>query len=159
MTLRRAESADAKAVAALWNDMIEHSSATFTTALKSPEEVAQMISGRGAGFIVAEQQGALMGFVTYGAFRAGPGYAHTMEHSIVLAEPARGSGLGRRLMQDLEAVAKGQSVHSMIGCVSGENTGAIAFHQKLGFTQAGRLREAGFKFGRWMDLVLMQKHL
>jgi phosphinothricin acetyltransferase len=50
-------------------------------------------------------------------------------------------------------------VHSLIGCVSGENTGAIAFHQKLGFTQAGCLHEAGFKFGRWMDLVLMQKHL
>ncbi len=159
LILRPARTADAKAIAAIWNPVIETTAITFTTQPRSVESIAADITTRGAAFQVAETGGRLLGFATYAAFRAGPGYAFTKEHSIQLAPEARGKGVGRALMARLEQVARQDRVHTLWAGVSGENPAAVAFHSAIGFRHVATLPQVGFKFGRWMDLVLMQKYL
>lgn len=159
MILRAAQACDAAGIAAIWNHVITATSATFTTQTKPLDEVTALIVDRAPGFVVAEQGGQLAGFATFGPFRSGPGYAHTAEHSILLAGHAQGQGMGRALMTELEQIARAQGMHSLIGAVSGENAAGIAFHKAMGFAEAGRLPQVGRKFDRWMDLVLMHKPL
>lgn len=159
MIIRQAVAADAAAVAALVNQIVKHTTVTFTTLCKTEASIAQDIAARGAAFVVAEQEGTVVGFATYFPFRTGPGYATTQEHSIVLAPEARGMGTGRALMAALEAVARRDGVHVLMAAVSGENATGIAFHSALGFVEVGRLPEVGRKFDRWLDLVMMLKVL
>ena len=162
MILRPAEARDAPAVAAIWNPVIRETAATFTTLEKTPDGLAADFAVRAAEgklFLLAEEAGELLGFATYFQFRNGPGYARTMEHSIILAPAARGRGVGRALMAALEDHAKAAGVHSLWAGVSAENSAGIAFHRSVGFAEVARLPEVGHKFGRWMDLVLMQKIL
>lgn len=155
--IRRAAAADADAIATIWNHVIRETTQTFTTAEKDPAALAVQILDQPC--FVAERSGAVVGFVIYGQFRGGPGYAHTMEHSIHLEPGARGAGLGRALMDRAEAHARAAGVHSMIAGVAGENAGGAAFHAALGYAEIARLPEVGWKFGRWHDLVVMQKML
>ncbi|WP_294612199.1 GNAT family N-acetyltransferase [Roseovarius sp.] len=159
MITRQARSGDIEAILAIWNPLIRETSVTFTTEEKTQAGVGRDIVTRGEAFLVAEQAGAILGFASFGAFRSGPGYVHTGEHTIILDTRARGRGAGRALMTRLEEVARGQGVHALVAGVSGENTGAIAFHRSIGFSEVGRMPEVGRKFGRWMDLVLLQKLL
>ena len=159
MIIRTAAAGDAAPIAALWNPWIETTAITFSTALKSSEGLAADIAARGDAFLVAEAEGALLGFATFFPFRGGPGYARTKEHTVILAPEARGRGVGRALMAGLEDVARSQQVHSLFAGVSAENPAGVAFHAAIGFTEVARLPQVGHKFGRWMDLVLMQKFL
>ena len=159
MRIRHACSGDAAAIAAIWNPIIDDTAITFTTARKTEAALAADIEARGAAFQVAEAEGAVLGFATYFPFRAGPGYARTKEHTILLAPQARGRGVGRALMTALEQAARAEGVHSLWAGVSGENPGGVAFHAALGFAPVAVLPEVGFKFGRFMDLHLMCKRL
>ncbi len=156
--IRPAAPGDSEAIAAIWNALIRDTAVTFTTAEKDPRELARQIVS-GAPFLVAEDDGAVAGFVTASQFRGGPGYAHTFEHSVHVAAPAQGKGLGRALMATLEAELRMRDVHSVFAGVSGENAGGIGFHAAMGYREVARLPEVGRKFGRWHDLVLMQKML
>lgn len=162
--IRPATVLDAPAIAAIWNPFIENTAITFNPVVKRPEEVAEMIVTRttaGHGFLVAcdDETGEITGFATYAQFRAGIGYSKTMEHTIVLAPTIKGRGQGRALMTAIEAHAREEGAHQMIAGVSAENEAGIAFHARMGYAEAARIREAGWKFGRHMDLVLMQKFL
>ncbi|NDW31486.1 GNAT family N-acetyltransferase [Salipiger sp. PrR007] len=158
--IRPATAGDADAVAAIWNPIIDESAATFTNLRKSPEGLQADFAARGPAFVVAEEEGGLvLGFATFFQFRGGPGYARTFEHTVILGPAARGRGVGRALMEALMDEARARGAHSLFAGVSGENPAGIAFHAALGFKQIARLPEVGFKFGRWMDLVLMQKFL
>lgn len=160
--IRPAEARDAAAVAAIWNPVIRDTAITFTTLEKTPEGLAAAFAASAAedrAFLLAEEGGAVLGFATYGPFRGGPGYARTMEHTVILGPQARGRGVGRALMAAVEAHARARSIHSLWGGVSAENPDAVAFHRAIGFAEVARLPEVGFKFGRWMDLVLVQKIL
>ncbi|MBU2962714.1 GNAT family N-acetyltransferase [Citreicella sp. C3M06] len=159
MIIRQARPEDAAALVALWNPWIETTAITFSTDLKTAEGVGADIAARGAAFQVAEDAGQLVGLATYFPFRSGPGYRFTKEHSVILAPEARGKGAGRALMAALETAARAEGVQSLFAGVSGENPEGVAFHAALGFTEAARLPRVGHKFGRWMDLVLMQKFL
>ncbi|MBL9057767.1 MAG: N-acetyltransferase [Rhodobacteraceae bacterium] len=156
--IRPATPADAEAIAAIWNALIRETTHTFTTVGKDPADIATQIA-RGTPWWVAEVAGAVAGHATYGQFRGGPGYARAMEHSVHLAAPAWGKGLGRGLMTALEDHARTAGAHTMIAGVSGENLPGQSFHAAIGYKECGRVREAGFKWGRWLDLVLMQKIL
>lgn len=160
--IRPATGADAEAVAALWNALIRDTTVTFTSTEKTLAEVAETIAARrrdGFAFLVAEYGGQVAGFASYAQFRGGDGYARCMEHSIHLEPLARGQGLGRGLMAAIEGHARGRGVHSMMAGVSGENAAGRAFHAALGYRFIATVPESGFKFGRWLDLVLMQKFL
>ncbi|WP_239113238.1 GNAT family N-acetyltransferase [Shimia biformata] len=157
--IRTATPGDAAAINDIWNREIREAVSTFNSQPKTVDEVAALIAARGPAFLVAEADGNAIGFAYYGQFRGGVGYAHTMEHTVYLGDAARGRGAGRALMSALEQVARRDDVHSLIAGVAGENTAGIAFHARLGFAEVARLPEVGRKFGRWMDLVLMQKIL
>lgn len=159
MILRPARATDAARIGAIWNPIIRDTAITFTSEQKSEADLVAMIGARGKAFLVAEIEAEVVGFASYGGFRSGPGYAHAREHTILLGEAARGHGIGRALMQALEAQARAEDVHVLVAGISGENPAAVAFHAALGFAEVGRMPEVGRKFGRWMDLVLMQKIL
>ena len=157
--IRRAEPADAAEIAAFWAPMVRETTITFSTEEKTAGEVARMIAERGAAFQVAERDGKAVGFATFGPFRSGPGYAASAELTVILSAAAQGQGLGRALIEALEEEARGAGIHVLVAGISAENAPAIAFHRALGFRETGRMPEVGRKFGRWLDLVLMQKIL
>ena len=159
MIIRPARPEDAEAVMALVNDVIANTTITFTTELKSLQTVQDDIAARGRAFLVVEMDGIAAGYASYFPFRGGPGYARTKEHSVALGPQVRGRGAGRALMAALEAEARREGVHSLIAGVSGENPAGRAFHAAIGFAEIAVLPEVGFKFDRWIDLVLMQKRL
>jgi phosphinothricin acetyltransferase len=160
--IRRATPSDATAIAAIWNPYIRDTAVTFNSAEKSAADVATLIRDRdAAGFatFVAETGAGPAGFASYSQFRGGVGYARSMEHTILLSPAARGGGLGRALLQAVEDHARAGGAHGLFAGVSAENPEGRAFHARMGFAEVAVLREAGFKFGRYMDLVLMQKFL
>lgn len=152
--IRRATPADAPAIMAIWNPIIRDSTITFTTVEKTSADIETLLQNTPV-WITEDQTG----FALHAPFRAGPGYVRTREHTIHLGPQARGKGLGRVLMHHLQTDAKAAGHHSLIAGISGENTPAIGFHKALGFTQCGHIAQAGWKFDRWHDLVLMQKFL
>ncbi len=159
MIIRPARAEDAEALTVILNDVIDNTTITFTSQRKTVEDVQNDIAARGTAFLVAEIDSVAAGYASYFPFRNGPGYARTKEHSIALAQQARGKGAGRALMQVLEEVARADGVHSLWAGVSAENMAGRYFHATLGFTDIATLPEVGFKFDRWIDLVLMQKML
>ncbi|MEZ5913881.1 MAG: N-acetyltransferase family protein [Paracoccaceae bacterium] len=160
VALRPATQGDADAIAALWNPVIRDTLFTFNAVEKSAADIAELIAAKTASghpFLLGELDGALAGFVTYSQFRGGVGYARTMEHTIILAESARGHGLGRALMRAVEDQARQAGIGSLIAGVSAANPQGRAFHAALGYREIAVLPAVGFKWGRWIDLVLMQK--
>ena len=156
--IRPARPEDAPAIAAIWNAVIRDTLATFTTVEKDPDALAAQIAAGTPWWVVCINN-TVQGHATYGQFRGGPGYAHSMEHSIHLSNSASGQGLGRALMARLEDHARSAGVHVMVAGVSSENPGGLAFHHRLGYRECGRVMQAGRKWDRWLDLVLMQKIL
>lgn len=160
--IRAATSADATGIAAIWNPVIRDTAITFNSAEKTVADIAALILSRtsdGHAFLVAEDRGRIAGFATYAQFRGGIGYARTMEHTILLAPRAQGRGLGRALLTAIEDHARAAGALSLFAGVSAENPAGRAFHARLGFAEVAILQRVGFKFGRSMDLVLMQKFL
>jgi phosphinothricin acetyltransferase len=162
MIVRPARPGDTEGILAVWNPQIRDTTITFSSEEKTAEGLAAMIAERraaGREFFVAEMDGRIAGLATYVQFRGGNGYAHTMEHTIVLSPDAWGKGIGRALMAAVEDHARAGGAHVMVAGVTGENAAGIAFHAALGYVETGRMPETGRKYGRWLDLVLMQKAL
>lgn len=157
--IRPAEAADAPAIAALWNAMIRDTLSTFTTVEKTTAEVEGLIAARAGAFVVAGDPGHCLGFATFGPFRSGPGYAATVEHSVIVAREAQGQGIGRALLSALEEAARQLNHHVMIAGISATNDAAQAFHARMGYAEVARLPQVGRKADQWLDLVFMQKIL
>ena len=98
----------------------------------------------------------VVGFAAYGPFRAWPGYKYSVEHSVYVAEGSRRRGVGRALVSGIVAEARTRGVHTIIGGVVSDNAASLRLHDALGFVAVGRIREVGFKFNRWLDLVFLQ---
>lgn len=152
--MRAATQDDAPWIAQIWNALIADTLVTFTTTPKTQADIAAIINERPV--LALPEQG---GFATYGPFRAGPGYAATVEHTILLAPQTRGQGQGRALMQALMQHARDAGHHIMVAGISGANPQAVAFHAALGFEQVALMPQVGRKGGQWLDLILMQKRL
>lgn len=148
---------DVGAVLALWNEVIAQTTNTFTSAPKTAADIADLVAGQPV--FIARDGTETLGFATYAQFRGGDGYRLTQEHAIYLTQAARGRGLGRALLLAVEDHARAGGNHSLIAGISGENASGIAFHAAMGFAHVGRVPEVGHKFGRFLDLVLMQKQL
>jgi len=159
MIIRPATPADAKAVCAIANWVIRDTLATFNTVEKTPEQVRQQIAVSQGAYLVAEQDGDILGHAHFFPFRSGPGYRFTAEHTVHLLPAAQGQGAGRKLLQMLEAKARQAGIHVLIASVSSANPAAIAFHAALGYAETARMPELGCKQGRWLDTVFMQKIL
>jgi len=107
-------------------------------------------------FGIEDSAGVLMGFASYGQFRERPAYKYTVEHSVHVDSRFRGQGVGRKLLEAVIKEAEIQDYHVMVGGIDASNAVSIKLHESLGFTSCGIVRQAGFKFGRWLDLAFYQ---
>ena len=163
--IRDAAMADMPAVRSLYNALIGTTTIAWT---EEPETLRQrqawfraQVRG-GYPVVVAELDGMVVGFASYGSFRGEgrwPGYRATVEHTIHVDEARWGRGIGRALLESLIEIARSHDVHVMVAAVDGDNTESIAFHERLGFVVVARMPEVGRKFDRWLDLVLLQRVL
>lgn len=150
-------------ILAILNDAIATSTALYDYGPRSPASMKGWFEAKGqGGFPVwgaVDEQRALLGFATYGAFRAQAAYKYTVEHSVYVRSDARGRGIGTTLMRRLVDSAEAQQLHLLIGVIDADNQASIAFHERLGFTHAGTISQAGFKFGRWLDAAFYRLSL
>ncbi|SOH94090.1 phosphinothricin acetyltransferase [Monaibacterium marinum] len=157
--VRNAEARDVPRIESIWNQIIADTTATFTTQAKDLDGWLAQKSAAGEPVLACDRGGECVGFATYGPFRGGPGYLHIAEHTLMLGPDARGTGGGRALLNGLIDIARVQGKSALIGGISGENEAALKFHSAMGFAEVGRVPNAGRKFGRQMDLVLMHRAL
>jgi L-amino acid N-acyltransferase YncA len=157
------EARHAGAILDILNDAIANSTALYDYHPRTAQNMADWFeTKRAKGYPVIgfeDTDGALMGFASYGTFRAYPAYKYTVEHSVYVHPAFRRKGVARALMTELIAHAQAQDFHVLIGAIDADNAASIALHQALGFHNAGLIRQAGFKFGRWLDLCFMQRVL
>lgn len=162
MPIRPAAEADIPAITAIFNEVIATSTAIYADDPFTEEDRrAWFAQRRAAGYpvLVAEEDGEVLGLASFGEFRAWPGFRHTVEHSVHVRAGARGRGIGTALVAALFEPARALGKHVMIAGVDAANAGSIRMHERLGFARGAVLREVGRKFGRWLDLELMQKFL
>jgi len=149
-----------EAIRAILNDAIIHSTAIYDYLPRTPEMMASWFEAKAKGNFpvigVEDESGILLGFSSYGSFRAWPAYKYSIEHSVYVDARFRGQGLGRRLMLALIEAAKEQNYHMMIGGIDASNQASIGLHRSLGFTRCASIKQAGFKFGQWLDLEFYQ---
>ncbi len=167
--IRDAEDGDLEATIAILNELIPTTTVAWTERPTTLEErTAWFGSQRARGFpvLVAEEvdgTGAeVVGVASFGDFRDTAhweGYRFTVEHSIHVRSDRRGAGLGRGAPRVVDGTRPAMGLHVMVGAVDGDNAASIRFHERLGFVEVARMPEIGFKHGRWLDLVLMQRVL
>lgn len=158
MKLRLATVDDAPAVRRIYNHEVEHTTVTFDIEPRTLEQQEAWIAERqGAlGVIVAELDGAVVGFASLSPYRSRPAYRSTVENSVYVDDAARGSGVGRALMNELIDTARRRGFHTIIAHVAGGHEASIALHHSCGFEIVGVQREVGRKFGKWLDVTVMQ---
>lgn len=162
MTIREACEADLPRIVEILNDAIEHTTAVWSwthTDLDNRRTWLTTRRARGFPVLVADEGGEVLGYASYGPFRDWDGYASTVEHSVYIDAAARGRGLGGTLMRALIEHAQSRGLHAMVGGIDADNAASIRLHQSLGFREVARMPEVGRKFGRWLDLVFLQKLL
>jgi phosphinothricin acetyltransferase len=144
----------------VFNDAILTSTALFDYKPRAPESMVGWFEAKEQGrFPVVGMEGEagqLVAFASFGVFRAWPAYKYTVEHSVYVHKDHRGRGFGRTVLKELIARATAQDYHLMIGGIEAGNAASIALHESLGFQHAGTIRQAGYKFGRWLDLAFYQ---
>ena len=150
-------------ILAIFNEAIANSTALYDYRPRAAESMVGWFEAKTKGRYpvigIEDDSGTLVGFGSYGAFRAWPAYKYTVEHSIYIDSRFRGQGHGRVLLEALIAAAVEQDYHVMVGGIDASNAVSIKLHESLGFTHCGTVKQAGFKFGRWLDLALYQKIL
>lgn len=161
MRLRHATLDDAEDLRRIYNHEVEHTTATFDIVPRTlVEQQAWLHERMGAlGVVVAEVDDRVVGFASLSPFRPRPAYRTTVENSVYVAHEARGQGVGRALMDELIDAATSRGFHTIIAHVSGGQEASVALHRACGFEVVGIEREVGRKFGRWLDVVIMQRML
>ncbi|GMA27492.1 GNAT family N-acetyltransferase [Arenivirga flava] len=159
MRIQDADEAHLGGIAAIYNDAVLHSTAIWNERTVDAADRAIWLADRtAAGFpvLVALDEHDVVGYASYGPWRAFDGFRHTVEHSVYVRGDQRGKGVGRALMKALIGRARTSGVHVMVAAVERGNVGSIRLHEQFGFTHAGVVEQVGAKFGRWLDLAFLQ---
>ena len=147
-------------ILAIFNDAILNTTALWEYKARTLETMRIWFDTKAAGNFpvigALDETGILIGFASYGTFRPWAAYKYSVEHSVYLRADQHGKGLGKLFMQELIKTAKAQGFHTIIGAIDADNKSSIAFHEKLGFEYSGTIKQAGYKFGRWLDFVFYQ---
>lgn len=158
MLIRPAADADLDAILAIHNDAILHSDAIWVEETVDRAEREAWFAERtrlGQPVLVAEDDGAVVGFASYSQWRPRSGYRHTVEDSVYIAATHHARGVGRALVVKLIEHAKAAGHHVMLADIESGNTASIGLHKSLGFADAGQLDEIGTKFDRWLSLTIL----
>ena len=163
MEIRAGTEADIPECQAIYAHHVLHGAGTFEETPPSVEEMVrrfEAIAGRGWSYLVATGATGVVGYGYFSQFRERSAYRFSAENSIYVRDDVRGQGVGKALVAKLLVDATAAGFRQMIAVIGdSENVGSIGVHSSLGFQRAGLLRASGFKFGRWVDTVFMQKAL
>lgn len=163
MIVRASTEADAEALAAIYGHHVLHGLGSFEEVPPTPQDMAgrrAAIIALGLPHMVAEEAGQVLGFAYAGAFRPRAAYRYTVEDSVYVAPEAIGKGVGRAVLSEVLKACEALGVRQVMAVIGDSgNAGSIGLHKALGFEHAGICRSVGFKFGRWVDTVWMQKPL
>ncbi len=149
-------------ITAIYAQFVETSTATFEVVAPDQNEMMrrrQAVLDRGLPYLVAELESYIVGFCYAAQFRPREGYRFTVEDSIYVRSDCIGHGVGKLLLGELVSECRARGCHSMVACICGVNAVSVALHASLGFRQVGLLPEAGWKFGEWLRLLIMQRSL
>jgi phosphinothricin acetyltransferase len=163
MIIRAAAGADAEALAAIYGHHVLHGFGTFEEVPPSAAEMEARraaVADRGLPYLVGESEGRVLGFAYAAPFRLREAYRYTVEDSVYVAPEAIGKGVGRAVLSAAIAACEALGVRQVVAVIGdSQNAGSIGLHRSLGFVDAGVGRSFGYKLGRWVDIVWMQKAL
>ncbi len=162
-TIRDATETDIEVIRAIYTHHVEHGLASFELSPPDAAEIARRraaIREAGLPYLAAEVDGAVCGFAYAGPYRPRPAYRHTVEDSVYVAAGASGRGIGRALLAALVERCTALGYRQMVAVIGdSENASSIGLHEAQGFRRAAVLQSVGFKFGRWVDSVILQRGL
>ena len=158
MEIRAARPEDAETLRAIYNAEVTGSRVTFDLVERSAEEQRAWMAEHSGVYplLVAEIDGEVVGFASLSPYRPRPGYSTTVEDSIYVAADRRGLGIGKALLSELVTEARLHGFHAVMARVVADHQASIALHEACGFEVVGIERQIGRKFGRWLDVCLMQ---
>jgi L-amino acid N-acyltransferase YncA len=163
LLLRPSTESDLPAITRIYAHAVVHGTGTFELDVPDEAEMArrrETVLGHGLPWLVAERAGQVLGYAYANHFRPRRAYRFCLEDSIYLDEAARGHGIGRVLLAELLAQCEARGARQMLAVIGDSaNAGSVGVHRACGFEDAGVFKAAGWKFGRWLDVVLMQKAL
>ncbi|MEO7027084.1 MAG: N-acetyltransferase family protein [Caulobacteraceae bacterium] len=163
MIVRSANAVDASGIATVYGHHVLHGLGTFEERPPAPGEIAARVAAAaalGLPYLVAEREGRIAGFAYASAFRPRPGYRHTAEDSVYVGPDQTGRGVGKALLGRLIGECEALGLRQLVAVIGDSgNTASIGLHRALGFEEVGVFRSIGFKFGRWVDVVFMQRAL
>jgi len=151
---------DAEAIRAIYNVEVATSTAVFDLVARTVEEQRSWLaarSGAHAAVVAVDGDGTVVGFGSLSSYRSRPAYSTTVEDSVYVTRDRQGRGVGRLLLTELVGLATVHGFHSIIGRIGGHNEASVRLHEACGFELVGVEREVGRKFGRWLDVVVMQR--
>ena len=157
--IRDADDSDLPAITEIHNHAVVHTTAIWNEDAVDVADRAAWLAdrtARGYPVIVAVDDSGLVGYASYAQWRPHSGYKHTVEHSVYVRGDQRGRGIGKTLMAELIERARAAGLHVMIGGIESGNVASIVLHERLGFAEVGRMPQVGAKFGRWLDLSMLQ---
>ena len=159
MHIREATVSDLGEITEIYNDIVLTSTAIYNDRPVTLEDRLAWWSARleqGYPVLVAQDEGSVAGFASFGDFRAWPGYRFTVEGTVHIRSGLRGRGVGTALLQELIRLAQEKGKHTLVAGVDAENAASLRFLTRFGFEQVAHFREVGFKFGRFLDLIFLQ---
>src|SRR5579859_2049975 len=162
-SVRACEAGDVSAICAIYAHHVLHGLASFEVEPPAEAEMArrrESVLAGGYPYLVAERAGKVLGYAYASAYRTRPAYRHTAENSVYIRHDCVGQGIGRALLAALIPACEARGLRQLVAVIGDSgNAASIALHRAAGFTMIGTIRSAGFKFGRWVDTVLMQRAL
>lgn len=164
MQIRPASEADIADIHAIYENAVLTGTGTYELDPPSQSEMLKRlrhVTGNGFPWLVAEEGGVVLAYAYASPFRTRPAYRWTIEDSVYVAPEAKGKGIGKLLLQSLIDICSTMGFHQMVAVIGDGkgNKGSVALHQSLGFLHSGTIAGSGFKFGQWIDTVIMQKPL
>ena len=160
--IRYAEEKDVTGILEIYNDAILNTTAIYDYTTHTLEDRIEWYEKRrqeGYPILVFEKDDRVVGFATYGSFRVYPAFKYTIEHSIYIHKDYRNLGIGKGLLEKLIEIANEEEYATMVACIDSLNENSIKIHEKFGFKYSGTVTKAGYKFGKWLDLVFYQLDL
>jgi len=157
--VRTATANDLPAMLIIYNDIIINTTAVYDYEPHTIEMRQQWFATKqeqGFPIFVAEENGVIVGFSSFGTFRTWTGFKHTVENSIYVSADHRGKGIGKLLLPPLIDAAKKLKLHAIVAGIDATNMTSIKLHKKFGFVEVAHFKEVGYKFDRWLDLVFME---
>ena len=162
-TIRPSSDQDIPAITAIYGHHVLNGTGTFETVPPTAQDMAARradVLAKELPYLVAEQDGRILGFAYCNWFKPRPAYRYSAEDSISMADGERGRGAGKQLLMELAQQAEAAGVRKLIAVIGDSaNLGSVRVHESIGFTHVGVLKSCGWKFGKWLDVVLMEKPL